>query len=85
LTTIGVDGKKICAAVYSCPAIFWHRPLCFINELVRGTHPTLAILRNLAKKWIKTLFALWSKGTSYNEALHIQNLKARNVPWAMAL
>ena len=30
-------------------------------------------------------FAVWSKGTSYDEALHIQNLKAKNVPWAMAL
>ncbi len=43
------------------------------------------ILRNLGKKWIKILFAVWSKGTSYDETLHIQNLKAKNVPWAMAL
>jgi len=43
------------------------------------------ILRNLGKKWIKILFAVWSQGTSYDETLHIQNLKAKNVPWAMAL
>ncbi|MEK7360010.1 MAG: hypothetical protein AAB422_06515 [Planctomycetota bacterium] len=43
------------------------------------------ILRNLGKKWTKILFAVWSQGTSYDETLHIQNLKARNVPWAMAL
>ncbi len=43
------------------------------------------ILRNLGKKWTKILFAVWSQGTSYNETLHIQNLKTRNVPWAMAL
>ncbi len=47
------------------------------------TYP--AILRNLGKKWTKILFAVWSQGTSYDEARHIQNLKARNVPWAMAL
>jgi transposase len=43
------------------------------------------ILRNLGKKWIKILFALWSEGTTYDEALHVQNLKTKNVPWAMAL
>ncbi|MFO0795088.1 MAG: IS110 family transposase [Candidatus Brocadiaceae bacterium] len=43
------------------------------------------ILRNLAKKWIKILFALWSQEITYNETVHIQNLKAKNVTWAMAL
>jgi hypothetical protein len=43
------------------------------------------ILRNLGKKWTKILFAVWSQGTSYDETLHIKNLKAKNIPWAMAL
>jgi len=33
----------------------------------------------------RLLFAVWLKSIAYDEALHIQNLKARNIPWAMAL
>jgi len=53
------------------------------KKMVGDAYPTR--LRNLGKKWIKILFALWSQGTTYDEALHIQNLKAKHVPWAMAL
>jgi transposase len=61
----------------------WARAFYDYHKDKNQSHCT--ILRNLGKKWIKILFAVWSKGTSYDEALHIQNLKAKNVPWAMAL
>ena len=61
----------------------WARAFYDYHKERNQSHCT--ILRNLGKKWIKILFAVWSNGTSYDETLHIQNLKARNVPWAMAL
>ena len=61
----------------------WARAFYDYHKDKNQSHCT--ILRNLGKKWIKILFAVWSKGTSYDEALHIQNLKAKYVPWAMAL
>jgi transposase len=61
----------------------WARAFYDYHKERNQSHCT--ILRNLGKKWIKILFVVWSNGTSYDEALHIQNLKARNVPWAMAL
>ena len=61
----------------------WARAFYDYHKERNQSHCT--ILRNLGKKWIKILFAVWSQGTSYDETLHIQNLKARNVPWAMAL
>ena len=61
----------------------WARAFYDYHKARNQSHCT--ILRNLGKKWIKILFAVWLKGTTYNETLHIQNLKARNVPWAMAL
>lgn len=61
----------------------WARAYYDYHKARNQSHFT--ILRNLGKKWIKILFAVWSKGTTYDEALHIQNLKARNIPWAMAL
>jgi transposase len=53
-------------------------------EKARGSHHS-TILRNLGRKWAKILFAIWSTGKSYDEALHIKHLKKRNVPWAIAL
>lgn len=61
----------------------WARAFYDYHKQRNQNHST--ILRNLAKKWIKILFALWSQGTTYDETVHIQNLKAKNVPWAMAL
>ena len=61
----------------------WARAFYDYHKERNQSHCT--ILRNLGKKWIKILFAVWSQGTSYDETLHIQNLKARNVPWAMTL
>ena len=61
----------------------WARAFYDYHKDKNQSHCT--ILRNLGKKWIKILFTVWSNGTSYDEALHIQNLKAKNVPWAMAL
>ena len=61
----------------------WARAFYDYHKERNQSHCT--ILRNLGKKWIKILFAVWSNGTSYDETLHIQNLKTRNVPWAMAL
>lgn len=61
----------------------WARAFYDYHTQRNQHHSTL--LRNLGKKWIKILFALWAQGTTYDETVHIQNLKARNVPWAMAL
>ena len=61
----------------------WARAYYDYHKARNQGHPT--ILRNLGRKWAKILFAVWSKGITYNENLHIQNLKVRNVPWAMAL
>ena len=61
----------------------WARAYYDYHKARNQSHST--ILRNLGKKWIKILFAIWSKGATYDEALHIQNLKTRNIPWAMAL
>ena len=61
----------------------WARAFYDYHKARNQSHCT--ILRNLGKKWIKILFAVWLKGTTYNETLHVHNLKARNVPWAMAL
>lgn len=61
----------------------WARAFYDYHKERNQNHNT--ILRNLGKKWTKILFAIWSNGTSYNETLHIQNLKIKNIPWAMAL
>lgn len=61
----------------------WARAFYDYHKQRNQNHST--ILRNLGKKWIKILFALWSQGTTYDEMVHIQNLKAKKVPWAMAL
>lgn len=61
----------------------WARAFYDFHKQKNQNHST--ILRNLAKKWIKILFALWSQGTTYDEMVHIHNLKIKNVPWAMAL
>ncbi|NUO07903.1 MAG: IS110 family transposase [Candidatus Brocadia sp.] len=61
----------------------WARAFYDYHKQRNQNHST--ILRNLGKKWIKILFALWSRGTTYDETVHVHNLKARNVPWAMAL
>jgi len=70
-------------AFTSLKASSWARAYYDYHKARNQSHFT--ILRNLGKKWIKILFAVWSTGTSYDEALHIQNLKARNIPWAMTL
>jgi len=49
----------------------------------KNSHET--ILRKLAVKWIKIAYHLWRTGQYYNEELHIDELKKRNVVWAMAL
>ena len=61
----------------------WARAYYDFYKAINMPHST--ILRNLAKKWTKILFVLWSQGLSYDENLHIQNLKKRKVPWAMSL
>jgi len=61
----------------------WARAYYDFYKAINMPHST--ILRNLAKKWTKILFVLWSEGASYDESLHIENLKKRNVPWAMNL
>lgn len=61
----------------------WARAYYDFYKAMNMPHST--ILRNLAKKWTKILFVLWSEGLSYDENLHIENLKKRNVPWAMSL
>lgn len=61
----------------------WARAFYDYHKERNQSHCT--ILRNLGKKWIKILFAVWLNGATYDETLHIHNLKARNVPWAMAL
>jgi transposase len=61
----------------------WARAYYDYSKARNQGHST--ILRNLGKKWIKILFAVWINNTTYDESLHIQNLKARNIPWAMAL
>lgn len=61
----------------------WARAYYDFYKAMNMPHST--ILRNLGKKWARILFAVWSQGTTYNEALHIQSLKNRKVAWAMAL
>jgi transposase len=48
-------------------------------------HKHNTLLRNLACKLLNILHRLWRTGEVYNEQLHIDNLKARNVSWATAL
>ncbi len=43
------------------------------------------ILRSLAQKWTKILFAVWTTGQPYDERLHIQRLKQHGVAWALSL
>ena len=54
-----------------------------LTVVERKGHET--ILRKLAVKWIKIAYHLWRTGQYYNEELHIDELKKRNVVWAMAL
>src|SRR4030067_177854 len=51
------------------------------TTIILGEPNCETICNRLSMKRI-LLFAVWSQGTSYDETLHIQNLKARNVPWA---
>lgn len=43
------------------------------------------IYRCLAAKWIKIIYRLWKTKTRYDESYHVQQLKLRNISWAMAL
>jgi transposase len=61
----------------------WARAYYDFYKAMNMPHST--ILRNLGKKWARILFALWSQGAIYNEALYIQSLRDHNVRWAMAL
>lgn len=61
----------------------WARAFYDFHKAMNKSHST--ILRNLAIKWTKILFAVWFHGTLYDEAFYIQSLKKHNVPWAMAL
>lgn len=61
----------------------WARAYYDYQKSKNQRHST--IIRNLGKKWTKILFAIWSQGVTYDEALHIKNLKNHNVPWAMTL
>jgi len=61
----------------------WARAYYDYHKNNNKKHST--ILRNLGKKWIKILFAIWSKGSTYDEKLHIEKLKDHNVPWAIIL
>jgi len=61
----------------------WARAYYDFYKAMNMPHST--ILRNLGKKWARILFAVWSQGTTYDEALYVQSLKNRNVAWAMAL
>lgn len=61
----------------------WARAYYDYHKNNNKKHST--ILRNLGKKWTKILFAMWSKGSTYDEDLHIKKLKDHNVPWAIVL
>jgi transposase len=61
----------------------WARAYYDFCKTMNMPHST--ILRNLGKKWARILFAIWAKGITYDEALHIQSLKNHNVRWALAL
>lgn len=61
----------------------WARAYYDFYKAMSMPHST--ILRNLAKKWTRILFSIWSRGIVYDEALYIQRLKGHNVRWAMAL
>ncbi len=61
----------------------WARAYYDFHKAMNMPHST--ILRNLGKKWTRILFILWSQGATYDEALYIQGLKRRKVPWAMSL
>ncbi len=61
----------------------WARAYYDYHKIRNQRHST--ILRNLGKKWAKILFAIWSKGLTYDEKSHIKKLKNHNVPWAIAL
>jgi len=49
------------------------------------SHLHETILRSLAQKWTKILFAVWATGQAYDEELHIQRLKRHGVAWALSL
>lgn len=61
----------------------WARAYYDFYKAMNMPHST--ILRNLGKKWARILFAVWARGTIYEEALYIQCLKDHKVAWAMAL
>lgn len=42
-------------------------------------------LRALSNKWVKIMYAVLTSRTPYDEQRHVASLKARRVPWAMAL
>ena len=42
--------------------------------------PHQTIIRSLAFKWIRIVFACWKSGTPYNESKYLESLKKRNSP-----
>jgi transposase len=48
-------------------------------------HVHETILRCLAQKWSKILFAVWAAGQAYDERLHIEKLKRHRIAWAVSL
>jgi transposase len=51
----------------------------------RQNHGYETILRGLAQKWAKILYAVWASGQAYDEQLHIERLKRCRVAWALSL
>jgi transposase len=48
-------------------------------------HGHETILRGLAQKWAKIVYAVWTTGQAYDEQIHIRRLKTYQVPWALSL
>jgi len=48
-------------------------------------HVHETILRGLAQKWTKILFAVWAAGQAYDDPLHVERLKRHPGAWALSL
>lgn len=67
-------------ASHSIPRSIWAR--AYYDQLRKHQKSHYAAVRALAYKWIRILYACWSKGIAYDEATYLQSLVRRNSPLA---
>ena len=64
--------------------VLWSQWAAAYYQYYKDKKPHHAILRALAFKWIRVLWRCWQDRTHYDEALYLQQLRRKKVPYLQA-